>query len=131
MPERPAPPSGSAFISFAEEDLAQFSEASGDRNPLHLSREYARHTPYGQRVVYGCLGAFACLGQIRLLDGWSAISLDARFHWPMFLGVQYRVETLRKGDRWEARLFDGSTVVLTLKVAAKISPEKNVPEEIG
>jgi NAD(P)-dependent dehydrogenase (short-subunit alcohol dehydrogenase family)/acyl dehydratase len=131
MPEQPAEPSGSALISFTEEDLARFSEASGDRNPLHLSREYARHTPYGRRVVYGCLGAIACLGQIRLPDGWSAISVDARFHWPMFLGVQYRVETLRKGDRWEARLFDGSTVVLTLKVAAKISPENNVPAEIG
>src|ERR1700730_9370788 len=122
MPERPTPPTGSSFISFTEDDLVQFSEASGDRNPLHLSREYARQTPYGQPVVYGCLGAIACLGLIRLPDGWSAISFDARFHWPMFLGVQYRVEIVRRADRWDARLFDGSTAVLTLKLAAKLSP---------
>lgn len=131
MPEQPARISGSAFISFTEEDLAVFSEASGDRNPLHLNPEYARRTPYGKRVVYGCLGAIACLGHIRLPNGWSATSLDARFHWPMFLGVQYRIETSRKGERWEARLFDGSSVVLTLKVGAKISLENNAPEEIG
>jgi NAD(P)-dependent dehydrogenase (short-subunit alcohol dehydrogenase family)/acyl dehydratase len=119
---------GLAFISFTEQDLALFSEASGDLNPLHLSQEYARRTPYGQRVVYGCLGAMACLGHIRLPDGWSAASLDARFHWPMFLGVKYRVEASRRANRWDVRLFDGSTVVLSLKVKAKISHTKDVPK---
>ncbi len=83
-------------ISFAEQDVAGFSDASGDRNPLHLSHEYARRTPYGQQVVFGCLGAVACLGHVRLPAGWSATSLEAEFARPMFLGVPYRVEASRK-----------------------------------
>jgi NAD(P)-dependent dehydrogenase (short-subunit alcohol dehydrogenase family)/acyl dehydratase len=128
MPDQIPLASEHAFISFTAEDLALFSDASGDRNPLHLSDEYARRTPYGQRVVYGCLGAMACLGHIDLPAGWSATSLEARFHWPMFLGVQYRVETLRKENRWEARLFDGSMVVLSLKVGTKISKVDDLHE---
>ena len=93
--------SGEPSISFTEQDLAVFSEASGDRNPLHLSQEYARRTPYGQPVVFGCLGAMACLGHIRLPAGWSATSLEAEFLRPMFLGVMYRVETSEKEGRWE------------------------------
>lgn len=131
MPEQLTATSESTPISFTEQDLALFSAASGDRNPLHLSQEYARRTPYGQRVVYGCLGAMASLGQIRLPGGWSAISVDARFHAPMFIGINYRVNTSRRGNRWEARLFDGSAAVLTLKVTAKISQENEAPKLSG
>jgi NAD(P)-dependent dehydrogenase (short-subunit alcohol dehydrogenase family)/acyl dehydratase len=131
MPEQPTATSESTPISFTEQDLALFSAASGDRNPLHLSQEYARRTPYGQRVVYGCLGAIACLGHIRLPAGSSATSVDARFHAPMVLGVNYRITTSRNGNRWEARLFDGSAAVLTLKVSAKISQGNEAPKVTG
>jgi NAD(P)-dependent dehydrogenase (short-subunit alcohol dehydrogenase family)/acyl dehydratase len=123
--------SGQTSISFTEHDLALFSEASGDRNPLHLSQEYARSTSYGQPVVFGCLGAMACLGHIQLPAGWSATSLEASFLRPMFVGVAYRVETSRKPGRWEARLFDGSTMVVSLKLKAKVSQSKEAPEETG
>ena len=129
MPEQISAKSDPALISFTEQDLALFSDASGDRNPLHLSEEYARGTPYGQRVVFGCLGAMACLGQIRLPAGWSVTSLDARFHLPIFLGVQYRVETTRNVDRWEGRLFDGSTVVLSLRMTAKLFKTTEIPNQ--
>jgi NAD(P)-dependent dehydrogenase (short-subunit alcohol dehydrogenase family)/acyl dehydratase len=131
MTEQLTSTSGHLPISFTEQDLALFSEASGDRNPLHLNQDYARRTSYGQRVVFGCLGAMACLGHIRLPADWSATSLEANFLLPMFLGVQYRTETSRKGDRWEARLFDGSTAVVSLKVTAKISQREEAPEEDG
>ncbi len=131
MPEQIAATTESAPISFTEQDLALFSAASGDRNPLHLSPEYARRTPYGQRVVYGCLGAIACLGRIRLPAGSSSTSVDARFHAPILLGVNYRVDTSRNGNRWEARLFDGTAAVLTLKVTAKISQGNEAPQVTG
>ena len=131
MTERLAPTTGQTSISFTEQDLSVFSEASGDRNPLHLSQEYARRTPYGQPVVFGCLGAMACLGHIRLPAGWSATSLEASFLWPMFVGVKYRVETSSKVGQWEARLFDGSTAVVSLKVRAKISQSNEAQEEIA
>ena len=125
--------SGSTFdqpsVSFAEEDVAVFSDASGDRNPLHLNHDYARSTAYGQPVVFGCLGAMACLGHIRLPAGWSAKSLEAEFGRPMFLGVAYRIETSQKDGKWRARLFDGSAVVVSLTVTAEPSNGNEMLEE--
>ena len=125
--------SGSTFdqasVSFAEEDIAVFSDASGDRNPLHLNHDYARNTAYGQPVVFGCLGAMACLGHIRLPAGWSAKSLEAEFGRPMFLGVAYRIETSQKDGKWRARLFDGSAVVVSLTVTAELSNGNEMLEE--
>lgn len=122
---------GQPYVSFAERDVAVFSEASGDRNPLHLSHDYARRTPYGQPVVFGCLGAMACLGHVHLPAGWSATSIEAEFRQPIFLGVRYRVETAEKEGRWRARLFDGSALVVSVTVTAKISGREETPEEIA
>jgi NAD(P)-dependent dehydrogenase (short-subunit alcohol dehydrogenase family)/acyl dehydratase len=123
--------SGQTYISFTEQDLTVFSEASGDRNPLHLSQDYARRTTYGQPVVFGCLGAMACLGRIRLPTGWRASSLGAEFLRPMFVGVNYRVETAEKDGRWEARLFDGSTLAVLVIVSAELFHRNDeAPEEI-
>jgi acyl dehydratase len=35
------------IVRFSARDLARFSDASFDRNPLHLSEDYARKTAYG------------------------------------------------------------------------------------
>jgi NAD(P)-dependent dehydrogenase (short-subunit alcohol dehydrogenase family)/acyl dehydratase len=131
MTEQLTSTSDQTSISFTEQDLELFSDASGDRNPLHLSQEYARRTPYGQPVVFGCLGAMACLGHIRPPAGWSATSLEASFLRPMFIGVKYRVETSRKQGRWEVHLFDGSTAVVSLMVKAKVSQKDEAQEEIA
>ena len=117
-------------VSFAEQDVAAFSDASGDRNPLHLSHNYARRTPYGQPVVFGCLGAMACLGHVHLPAGWVATSLEAQFRGPIFLGVMYRVETSENEGKWRARLFDGSALVLSVTVTAEISHKNETREEI-
>ena len=126
---------GSTFdrpsVSFAEEDVAVFSDASGDRNPLHLNHDYARSTAYGQPVLFGCLGAMACLGHIHLPAGWSAKSLEAEFGRPMFLGVAYRIETSQKDGKWRARLFDGSAVVVSVTVTAELSYGNEMREEIA
>jgi NAD(P)-dependent dehydrogenase (short-subunit alcohol dehydrogenase family) len=123
--------SGQTYISFTEHDLTTFSEASGDRNPLHLNQDYVRRTPYGQPVVFGCLGAMACLGHISLPTGWCATSLAAEFLRPMFVGISYRVETGEKDGRWEARLFDGSTLAVLVIVEAELLHRSNeTPEEI-
>lgn len=120
-----------SYISFTEQDLAIFSAASGDRNPLHLNQEYARRTAYGQPVVFGCLGAMACLGRIRLPTGWRATFLKAEFLRPMFVGVSYRVEAAAKDGKWEARLFDGSILAVLVVVEAELfNLTPDAPEEV-
>jgi NAD(P)-dependent dehydrogenase (short-subunit alcohol dehydrogenase family) len=103
-------------IRFSEEDLKLFSDASGDRNPLHLSPEYACRTPYGQRVVFGALGAVACFGSMPALVGLRITGLTADFLRPMFLDIDYRIQTAAADGEWIARLYDGSVLVLSLTV---------------
>ncbi len=122
----PAP--GDTSISFSEQDLAVFSKASGDCNPLHLSAEYARRTAYGQPVVFGCLGAIACLGRIPLSAEWAVTWLQADFFRPMFLGVSYRIETSKRGEHWVTRLFDGTLPVVSVMVKTEPSQGERVWE---
>jgi NAD(P)-dependent dehydrogenase (short-subunit alcohol dehydrogenase family)/acyl dehydratase len=106
------------LIRFSEEDLRLFSAASGDRNPLHLSPEYAGRTSYGQRVVFGALGAIACFGGMPALAGLRVSGLTADFLRPMFLDIDYRVQTTVSDGEWIAHLYDGSVLVLSLAVRA-------------
>jgi 3-hydroxybutyryl-CoA dehydratase len=43
--------------TITETDLRNFSGVSGDTNPMHLSEEFARQTPFGGTIVHGMLTA--------------------------------------------------------------------------
>ena len=40
-----------------QNDILLFSKVSGDQNPVHLDKEYAQKTIFGQRIVHGMLTA--------------------------------------------------------------------------
>ncbi len=40
-----------------EEDIFLFAGITGDRNPVHISREYAAKTRFGERIAHGILVA--------------------------------------------------------------------------
>src|SRR5437763_16398789 len=104
----------SETIRFSDRDLELFRDASGDRNPLHLSADYASRTPYGQRVVSGALGAIACLAKLALAGKAPMQTLTAEFLRPMFLSVDYVIKITEKGNTPAARLFDGTVPLLSL-----------------
>jgi NAD(P)-dependent dehydrogenase (short-subunit alcohol dehydrogenase family) len=78
-------------IRFTAELLELFSKASQDRNPLHLSDEYARRTPYGGRVVFGVLDALTAIGLIPDRAGWVLSSVELDFFDTALLGINYAV----------------------------------------
>jgi acyl dehydratase len=107
---------GDVFISAArtitETDVVAFAGLSGDFNPIHTDVEFAKDTPYGQRVVYGLLGLAMLTGLLDrtgLFSG-SAIAMlgirDWTFTAPMFIGdtIRFRltitdVRRTSSGDR--------------------------------
>lgn len=98
--------------TITESDVVGFAGLSGDFNPIHTDVEFARDTPYGQRVVYGLLGISMLTGLLDrtgLFSG-SAIAMlgirDWTFVAPMFIGdtIRFRltiegVRRTRSGDR--------------------------------
>ncbi len=118
LPTEPADAENDGPIRFSEQDLALFSEASGDRNPLHMSAPYASRTAYGQQVVFGALGALACLGRANFENGDRVTELTADFHRPLFLHVDYRVQVSEKQGINLVRLFDGTVPIMTVSISS-------------
>jgi acyl dehydratase len=40
---------------FSEDDLSRFADLTGDYNPLHLDKNYARKSKFSGNIVYGML----------------------------------------------------------------------------
>jgi len=40
-----------------EEEILRFAEVTGDRNPVHISEEFAAKTRFGERIAHGILTA--------------------------------------------------------------------------
>ena len=103
-------------VCFSEEDLKLFSQASGDRNPLHISTEYASQSAYGERVIFGALGALASLSrwQPAVDEQVSAITVD--FLRPVFLDVIYCIKSAQSERTLTLTLCDGSVPVVSTLV---------------
>jgi acyl dehydratase len=80
-----------------EADVVAFAGISGDFNSIHTDAEYARRTPYGQRIAHGLLVFSIASGlgvRTGVLDGTVIAFLgieDWKFHRPVFLGDTIRL----------------------------------------
>jgi NAD(P)-dependent dehydrogenase (short-subunit alcohol dehydrogenase family) len=101
------------LVRFSAADFELFAAASHDRNPLHLSPDYARRTPYGRQVAYGILGVLAALAGAPAPGAGQLSGITVEFPRPIFPDVDY---TLVWKDG-AAVLLDGSTPLLKLRLA--------------
>lgn len=80
-----------------EADVVAFAGLSGDYNPIHTDAEFAKATPFGQRVAHGLLGLAIATGlssRTGLLDGSVAAFLgmtDWKFLKPILIGDTVRL----------------------------------------
>ncbi len=74
-------------FSFTKENVFQFAEISGDKNPIHLDDHYASQTIFKRRIVHGFLGASIfskVFGMLFPGEGTIYMSQTLKFMAPMF-----------------------------------------------
>ena len=88
-----------------ETDVVMFAGMTGDYSPMHVDREFAEASPFGERIAHGLLGLSIAHGLMlgHELLGRNAIAFlglsDWRFRAPILLGdtvhVDFEVVELR------------------------------------
>ena len=81
-----------------EADIVHFAGLSGDFNALHMDAEFAKSTPFGQRIAHGLLGLSIASGLVAQNPNASLHRLMAflgmtwDFRHPVFIGDTIRVQ---------------------------------------
>jgi 3-hydroxybutyryl-CoA dehydratase len=101
--------------TITEADVVAFAGVSGDYNQLHTDVEFAKGTPFGQRIAHGLLGLAVASGlanRLGFVEGTAEafLSLDWKFKKPIFIGDTIAVQA--KATRTKAmRRLGGGIVV--------------------
>jgi acyl dehydratase len=119
-----------------EADIANFAGVSGDFNPIHTDAEFARSTPFGERIAHGLL-VLSMLTGLRQRSGhfegtivaWLEIR-NYRFLKPVFIGdtvhggygffEEYEVARLYRDARI-LTLYEGTSEVQKLVIGAHLT----------
>ncbi len=103
-----------------ETDVVLFAGLSGDYNQLHTDAEFARNTPFGERIAHGVLGlaiATGLVARLGVIEGTAEAftGLDWRFRAPIKIGDTIHVvaEVTRKK---EMKRLGGGFITLSVQV---------------
>ena len=103
--------------TIAESDIFTFAGFSGDYNQIHTDAEFAKGTPFGQRVAHGLLGLSIASGLVMrtgMLEG-TVIAFREINNWkfvnPVFIGDTIHVETEVIETKALPRIGGGSVVI--------------------
>jgi len=107
--------------TIAESDIFNFAGFSGDYNQIHTDAEFAKGTPFGQRVAHGLLGLSIASGlamRTGVLEG-TVIAFREINNWkfvnPVFIGDTIHVE-MEVAETKALPRIGGGSVVITLDV---------------
>lgn len=100
----------SAGRTITESDIVNFACLSGDFNRLHVDHEYARSTPFGQRIAHGLLVLSVLSGLTTQSNGYrqlesyvlALIDINCRFPKPTYIGdtIVVRVTVTEKTEQY-------------------------------
>ena len=103
--------------TITEGDIVSFAALSGDYNQIHTNAEFARETPFGQRVAHGLLGLSIASGlamRTGMLEG-TVLAFREINNWkfsnPVFIGDTIHAELNIVETKPIPRLGGGSIVI--------------------
>jgi 3-hydroxybutyryl-CoA dehydratase len=120
---------------FTEEDVFLFAGISGDRNPIHVDRDFAAKSRFKERIAHGLLTAgtiSAAIGMKLPGPGCLYLSQTLEFKAPVFIGdeITARVEIVEvvseKRLRMRTQCFNQDKV-LVIDGEAVIVPPRPSP----
>ncbi len=79
-------------VKFTQANVNQFSEISGDHNPIHTNAEYAAKTPFGKPIIHGIFAASVfskVFGTQWPGEGTIYMFQDLLFKAPAFVDIEY------------------------------------------
>ena len=131
--------SGDSFeklFSFSQQQINQFAELSGDKNPLHIDPEYAGKSPFGKPIVHGVL-TVSIFSQIIGMEfpgaGTIYLGQDLNFKRPVYPDQEYRavleVTEVMEGKHIASirtRVYDKETKKLVLDGFAKVKNKEKI-----
>jgi 3-hydroxybutyryl-CoA dehydratase len=123
---------------FSGEDVFLFAGISGDRNPIHVDKEFAAKTRFKERIAHGLLTAgtiSAAIGMKLPGPGCLYLSQTLEFKAPVFIGdeITARVEIVEvvseKRLRMRTRCFNQDKVMV-IDGEAVIVPPRAGPGQV-
>jgi 3-hydroxybutyryl-CoA dehydratase len=103
--------------TLSESDIVSFAGLSGDYNQIHTDGEFARKTPFGQRVAHGLLGLSIASGlamRTGVLEG-TVIAFREINNWkfinPMFINDTIHAELNILETKPIPRIGGGSLII--------------------
>ena len=114
-------------------DVREFSEISGDKNPIHLSDEYAKKSRFKKRIAHGLMSAsyFSALFGTKLPgEGAIYVSQSLQFKRAVYLGDTVTATVIVKGiDLNKRRVFFRTVCKVKNKIVIDGEAELYIPLE--
>ncbi|RJP26777.1 MAG: dehydratase [Actinobacteria bacterium] len=122
---------GDVYVSrgrtITEADIVNFAAFSGDWYPLHVDKEYAARSPFGERIAHGMLVLSAASGLMPLTD-YAIVAFygmdRVRFVGPTKIGdtIHVEAEVTEKKEKGEL----GGVVTFQQKIVDQQGSEKAI-----
>ncbi len=119
--------------TITDADIKAFSGISGDKNPVHMSDEYAEKSRFKKRIAHGLMSAsyFSALFGTRIPgEGCVYVSQSLQFKRPVYLGDTVTATVIVKAvDLKKRRVFFRTICKVKNKIVIDGEAELFVPQE--
>ena len=119
--------------TITDADVREFSEISGDKNPIHLNDEYAKRSRFKKRIAHGLMSAsyFSALFGTKLPgEGAIYVSQSLQFKRAVYLGDTVTATVIVKGiDLNKRRVFFRTVCKVKNKIVIDGEAELYIPLE--